>query len=80
MKKKRGRPPTKPPDLQAFKALMTPRAKETLRALSQIEGKHGYELLETAFWDFVQRLPEDKRQAAEAIAQMVVDSRAKVDE
>ena len=80
MKKKRGRPPTRPPDLETFKALMTPKAKTTLRALSEIEGQHGYQLLEAAFWDFFSRLPKDKRQAAETVAEMIMTARAKRDE
>ncbi len=80
MKKKRGRPKTKPPGIETFKTQITPKAKLTLKALTQIEGRHGYELLEVAFWDFFSRLPKEKREAAELMAQMVADARAKADE
>ena len=80
MKKKRGRPPTRPHDLEAFKVLLTPKAKRTLKALKEIDGRHGYVLIEAAFWDFFSRLPRDKREAAEAMAEMIEAARAKVDE
>lgn len=80
MKKKRGRPPSRPPGLEPFKTLMTVKAKTTLKALSDLEGKHGYELLETAFWQFFRQLPEDRQKAAEAISRMVVRARQQAEE
>jgi len=56
-----GRPTSRPKDLVTFTALMSPRAKQRLKALAQL-------VLETAFWEFWEQLPKNKRTAAETIA------------
>lgn len=68
--RKPGRPPSRPKDLVAFTAQMTPDAKAKLKALAQVEHTHAYSLLEHAFWEFWSSLPEDKRSAAETIASL----------
>jgi len=63
-----GRPTSRPKDLVTFTALMSPRAKQRLKALAQLEHNHAYALLETAFWKLWEQLPKNKRAAAETIA------------
>lgn len=63
-----GRPPTRPKDLVVFTAQMSPQAKRRLKAIAQVEGSYAYTLLEEAFWQFWEQLPDDKRSTAETIA------------
>jgi len=71
-----GRPRTQRPDLQPFTARLTPEAKKRLMALSQVTGDPAYELLEQAFWDRWEHLPEGHRRAAEAIVAAVESARS----
>ncbi len=74
-----GRPPSRPKDLVAFTALMSPRAKQRLKALAQLEHNHAYALLEVAFWEFWEQLPRDRRSAAEMIAAAIEDAKPRND-
>ena len=73
--KKPGRPRSRPDDLVVFNAQMTTKAKERLKALAQVEGKHAYTLLEDGFWQFWESLEDDKRSAAEQIVSILEKSR-----
>ncbi|MDY7092824.1 MAG: hypothetical protein SX243_07620 [Acidobacteriota bacterium] len=53
-----------------FNAQLTAEAKAKLKALAQVEHTYAYSLLENAFWQLWDRLPEDKRRAAEIVAQL----------
>ena len=74
-RRKPGRPPTRSEDLVFFNAQMTTKARDRLKALAQIEGKHAYVLLEEAFWSNWQVLDAGKRKAAELIASTVEKAR-----
>jgi hypothetical protein len=71
MKKKRGRPPSRPKNLVVFNVLLTPEAKARLKALAQIEHTYAYTLLEGAFWKLWEELPPETRQAADTVAKLV---------
>lgn len=79
-KKQRGRPRTRPDDTVVFNAQMSQKAKNRLKALAQIEDRYAYAVLETAFWDFWDRLPDDRRQAADQIARAVEGARQQHDD
>lgn len=64
-----GRPRTRPEGMLIFNALITPEAKARLKALAEIEETYAYRLLEDAFWDRWNNLPEEKRLKAEALAE-----------
>jgi hypothetical protein len=67
-KRGRGRPKSRPPELTAFTALMTPQAKARLKALAQVKGTFGYSVLEASFWQTWKQLPAAERRKAEALA------------
>jgi RNA polymerase sigma factor (sigma-70 family) len=70
MKKRgRGRPKSRPPELSAFTALMTPQAKARLKALARVKGAYAYSVLEASFWQTWKQLPAAERRKAEALAQ-----------
>lgn len=73
--RKPGRPRSRPEDLVFFNAQMSAKARDRLKALAQIEGKHAYVVLEEAFWSSWQSLQTDKRKAAELIASTVEKAR-----
>lgn len=51
-----------------FTIQLSSRAKMRLKALSDVERDHAYVLVEKAFWEYWERLPERKRQTAELLA------------
>ena len=59
-----------------FNAQLTAEAKAKLKALAQVEHTYAYSLLENAFWQLWDRLPEDKRRAAEMVAQLTGEAPA----
>lgn len=75
--KRIGRPRTRPPDLEIFNTQITPRAKARLMALAKVDGTYAYAILEDAFWQVWEALPNDRREAAEVIAQAVEANRRK---
>lgn len=76
--KKRGRPVSRPEDLEVFTARLTPDAKRRLMALAAVQGEHAYQLLEKAFWTHWQTLPSGDKAAAEAIVEAVSRRRRKI--
>jgi hypothetical protein len=79
MAAQRGRPPSRPKDLVVFNAQLTAEAKAKLKALAQVEHTYAYSLLENAFWQLWERLPEDKRRAAEIVARLTGETSTEED-
>jgi hypothetical protein len=73
-KKKRGRPRTRPPDLEPFTAHLSVRAKRRLLALAQITDQPAYRYMEEAFWMFWENLPDERRKTAETLTRMVEEA------
>lgn len=67
-KRGRGRPATRPKDLQVLTVRLTPKAKTRLQVLADIHGEHAYVLLEKFFWEHWEKLPAEERRSAELIA------------
>jgi len=80
MEGKPGRPRSRPTDLVVFNAQMTADAKDRLKAIAHLEGTHAYALLEEAFWEWWQALPESRRDRAELIAKAVAEARRTQDD
>jgi hypothetical protein len=58
----------RPADQVMFTIQLSSRAKMRLKALSDVERDHAYALVEKAFWEYWERLPERKRRTAELLA------------
>lgn len=73
--KKRGRPRSRPPDLEPFTAHLSVRAKRRLLALAQITDRPAYQYMEEAFWMLWESLPEERRETAETLTGVVERAR-----
>ena len=67
--------PKRGANLEPFTARLTPEAKQRLLALAQIRDTNAYELMEQAFWDLWNGLPEEQREAADALVELVEKAR-----
>lgn len=70
-----GRPRSRPLGMVPLTVLLSPRAKRRAKALAQVQGRPTYQVMESAFWSLWKSLPEDKRDAAEAIAALIEEAR-----
>jgi predicted transcriptional regulator len=67
--------PKRGANLEPFTARLTPEAKRRLMALAQIRDTNAYEVMEQAFWDLWNGLPESEKAAADSLAQLVEKAR-----
>lgn len=67
----RGRPPSRPPELEQFTARLSRQQKARLKALAQVRDEPAYQILAAAFRTYWAELPAPEREAADAIAAAV---------